>query len=205
MSNDGHNGAGRSLADAVTAGPTRTGPISLAEARRAVEHSRDRISATLNELEDRIIDTKESIKRKADVVRPAREAIRRTPLIALGVAVAVGLLLGARGGKQDDEDDDGYGFDRDERKALEEWRKRRRKLLMNEAEEAGEAFEEESSGPGPVRRFFGAIGHEVAGVAIGIIAAEVAERYMGGRDEEDHDDVEERTIEDELDAVYDND
>jgi ElaB/YqjD/DUF883 family membrane-anchored ribosome-binding protein len=217
MSNDRHNGAGRSLADARAAGtqrPTETArpagparpaaPTSLAEARRAVEQSRERISATLNELEDRIVDTRESIKRKADVVKPAREAIRRTPLIALGVAVAVGLMLGARGGKKAEDEDDAYGFDRDERRALEEWRKRRRKLLMQEAEEAGESFDEPSA-PGPVSRFFRAVGHEVAGVAIGIIAAEVAERYMGGRDEDDDEEFEVDEAEDELDAVYDDD
>ena len=164
------------------------GPRTVAEARRAVEQSRERISATLDELEGRIVETKQSIKRKADVVRPARDAIRRTPLIALGIGVAVGLLLGARGGKdRDDEEQDEYGFDRDERKALEEWRKRRRKLLMSEAEDASEAFEEDRA-PGPVNRFFRAIGHEVAGVAIGILASELAERMAGGRavaDEED--------------------
>jgi hypothetical protein len=170
------HGVAPGMADAHVAGPR-----TLAEARRAVEQSRERISATLDELEGRIVGTKQSIKRKADVIKPARDAIRRTPLIALGIGVAVGLLLGSRGGRdRDEEEEDEYGFDRDERKALEEWRKRRRKLLMSEAEDASEAFEEDSA-PGPVNRFFRAIGHEVAGVAVGIIAAELAERMAGGR------------------------
>ncbi len=162
-------------------------PRTLDEARRAVERSRERISATLDELEDRIIDTKESIQRKADIVKPARNAIRKTPLIALGVAVAVGLLLGTRGGDDDDEEDDEYGFDKKERRALEEWRKRRRKLLMSEAEEAGETFEEESE-PGALKKFFGTVGHDLAGVTVGIIAAEVAERMFGARSQDDDDD-----------------
>jgi ElaB/YqjD/DUF883 family membrane-anchored ribosome-binding protein len=157
-----------------------TGQQTLQEARRAVEASRERIAATLDELEDRIVETKASIQRKADIARPAREAIRKAPLIALGAAVALGLFLGTRGGDHD-EDEDEYGFEKDERKALEEWRKRRRKMLLEEAEEDAEAFEEESSEPGPIGRFFRAIGHEVAGVAVGIVAAEIAERMYGAR------------------------
>lgn len=152
-------------------------PRSVHEARRAVEESRARIAATLDELEDRIVEKKEMIQRKADVVRPVREAIRKTPLIAIGVAVAVGLLLGVRGGSDDDEEDE-YGFDKDERKALDEWKRRRHKLLMDEAEDAGEdLFEDEESAPGPFGRFMRTMGHEVGGVAVGIIAAELAERF----------------------------
>jgi hypothetical protein len=169
------------------------GPRTLQEARRAVEQSRERIAATLDELEGRIVETKASIQRKADVVRPARNAIRARPLIALGVAVALGVFLGTRGGDDEDDAEDDYGFEKSERKALEEWRKRRRRLLLEEAEEAGEAFEdvedaeEKRSGGGGFLRM---IGHEVAGVAIGIIAAEVAERVFGARSDDNDDEGE---------------
>jgi ElaB/YqjD/DUF883 family membrane-anchored ribosome-binding protein len=159
----------------VEAEPAR--PRTLAEARRAVERSRQQISSTLDELEDRIVDTKESIQRKADVIRPAQAAIRKAPLIALGVAVAVGLLLGSLGGSDDDDDEDEFGFSRNERKALEEWRRQRRKLLMEEAEEAGESFSPET--PGAFSRMLRAVGHEVGGVALGIIGTEIAERFVG--------------------------
>jgi ElaB/YqjD/DUF883 family membrane-anchored ribosome-binding protein len=166
------------------------GPRSLHEARRAVEQSRERISATLDELEDRIVETKQSIQRKADVVKPAREAIRKAPLIALGVAVAVGIFLGTRGGDDDDVDEDGW--EKSERKALEEWRVRRRKMLLEEAEDASEEFEdeEEDREPGPFSRFLRSIAHEVAGVAVGVIGAEIAERMVGARshDDENEDD-----------------
>ena len=80
------------------AGGAAGNPGTVQEARRAVEQSRERIAATLDQLEGRIVETKASIQRKADIVRPAREAIRTRPLIALGVAVAVGIFLGTRGG-----------------------------------------------------------------------------------------------------------
>lgn len=163
---------------------------TLADARRAVERSRERIAATLDELEDKIVVTRESIRRKVDVVGPARETIRKAPLIALGAAIVIGIFLGTRG-SSDDDDDEEYGFDKDERKALEEWRKRRHKLLMDEAEDAGAAFgdvdEEEESGPGPIGRFVRMVGHEVAGVAVGIVAAEIAERLYGARSEPEPD------------------
>ena len=163
------------------------GPRTVKDARLAVEQSRQRIAATLDELEGRIVETKASIKRKADVVRPAREAIQKTPLIALGVAVALGLFLGTRGGGDDEEEEDGYGFEKDERKALEEWRKRRRKMLLEEAEDAGELFDDEPKQHGPFSRFLRSVGHEVAGVAVGIIAAEIAERMYGARSDDDTD------------------
>jgi ElaB/YqjD/DUF883 family membrane-anchored ribosome-binding protein len=157
-----------------------TAPRTVQDARRAVEQSRERIAATLDELEDRIVETKASIKRKADVARPAREAIQKAPLVAIGLAVAVGLFLGTRGG-DDDEDEDGYGFEKDERRALEEWRKRRRKMLLEEAESDAESFEDEVAEPGPFGRLMRSVGREVAGVAIGIIAAEIGERLYGAR------------------------
>lgn len=169
--------------------PVQTGPRTLQDARRAVESSRARIAATLDELEDRIVETKQSIQRKADVVRPAREAIRKAPLIALGVAIAVGLFLGTRGGHDDDEDEDEY-FDKSERKALEEWRERRRKMLLDEADDSAEEYDDEPREPGVFSKLIRHVGREVAGVAVGVIAAEVAERLYGARAGEDDDDEE---------------
>lgn len=156
---------------------TNGGPRTVQEARRAVEQSRQRVSATLDELEGRIVDTKQAIQQKMDFVKPVQGVIRNAPFIALGAAVAIGLFLGTRGGEQDDEDDD--GFDRDERAALEEWRQRRRRMLLDEAE-ADEAFEEEEE-VAPKPGFMRMLGHELAGVVVGIVAAEVAERLYGAR------------------------
>jgi ElaB/YqjD/DUF883 family membrane-anchored ribosome-binding protein len=185
-----------------------TAPRTVQDARRAVEQSRERIAATLDELEDRIVETKASIKRKADVARPAREAIQKAPLVAIGLAVAVGLFLGTRGG-DDDEDEDGYGFEKDERRALEEWRKRRRKMLLEEAESDAESFEDEDAEPGPFGRLMRSVGREVAGVAIGIIAAEIGERLYGARaggaESEVSDDASDEPYDGEYDDEYDDD
>src|SRR4051812_3432138 len=183
--------------------PVETGPRTLQDARRAVESSRARIAATLDEIEDRIVETKQSIKRKADVVRPARDAIRKAPLIALGVAIAVGIFLGTRGGDDDDDEEDEY-FDKSERKALEEWRERRRKMLLDEAEASAEAFEDdEPSEPSAFSRLIRHVGREVAGVAVGVIAAEVAERLYGARaGEDDEEEVDDEEVFDADDAEH---
>jgi hypothetical protein len=189
--------------------PGTQGPRTVQEARRQVEASRERISATLEELEDRIVETKASIQRKVDVVRPARNVIRKAPFVALGVAVAVGVFLGTRGGDDEDEDEYGYGFEKSERKALEEWRERRRRMLLEEGEEADDVFEEleEDGKPSRFGGFFRMIGHELAGVAVGIVAAEIAERMYGARAEDDDeadDDSEGDVISDD-DVIFDED
>lgn len=185
------------------------GPRTVQEARRAVEASRERISATLEELEERIVETRASIKRKVDVARPAREAIRTAPFVALGVAVAVGLFLGTRGGDDDEEDE--Y-FEKSERKALEEWRQRRRRMLLDEGEDADDMFEElENEGkPSRMGGLFRMIGHELAGVAVGIVAAEIAERLYGahGDDEESDDEADDDSAGDVIsddDVIFDED
>jgi ElaB/YqjD/DUF883 family membrane-anchored ribosome-binding protein len=193
------------VAGAETAG-TSGNPRSVHEARRAVEASRARIAATLDELEDRLVEKKEMIQRKADVVRPVREAIRKTPLIAIGVAVAAGLLLGAMGGGDGDDDEDESGFDKRERKALDEWKRRRHKLLMDEAEDASDdLFEEETREPGPFGRLLRTVGHEVGGVAVGIIAAELAERFykpVSGNIRDASRGVRETSLDDDFDPEY---
>ena len=158
------------------------GPRTVAEARLEVQRSRARIEETLDRLENRVVETRETIQRKVDVVRPVTTFVRAKPFIALGAAVAIGLFLGTRGGSDSDEEEDDFGFDRKERRALEEWRKRRRKMLLAEAEDAGEVFEdEEDEQPGRISRLVRSIGHEAAGVVLGIVGAEVAERLYGAR------------------------
>ena len=177
------SGAGRPTRLPAVKGP---GPRTVEEARLEVQRSRARIEDTLDRLENRVVETRETIQRKVDVVRPVTEFVRAKPFIALGAAVAIGLFLGTRGGSDDDEDEDDYGFDRKERRALEEWRKRRRKMLLAEAEDAGEVFEdEEDEPPGRISRLVRAVGHEAAGVVLGIVGAEVAERLYGARSNDD--------------------
>lgn len=87
-------------------GTEAAGPRNVAEARRAVEESRERISDTLDTLEARLRREKEKLAKKADVLRPVREQARTRPLIVLGVAFAAGLLIGRLGGGSEDYDDD---------------------------------------------------------------------------------------------------
>ena len=163
-------------------------PRTVEEARLEVQRSRARIEETLDRLESRVVETRETIQRKVDIVRPITEFVRAKPFIAIGAAVAIGLFLGTRGGDDDEEDED-YGFDRKERRALEEWRKRRRRMLLAEAEDAGEVFEDdEDEPPGRFSRMVRAVGHEAAGVMLGIVGAEVAERLYGTRSHDGDDD-----------------
>ena len=182
------------------------GPRTVEEARLEVQRSRARIEDTLDRLENRVVETRETIQRKVDFVRPVTEFVRAKPFIAIGAAVAIGLFLGTRGGDDDEEDED-YGFDRRERRALEEWRKRRRKMLLAEAEDAGDAFEDDDvEPPGRLSRLMRAVGHETAGVVLGIVGAEVAERLYGARshDDDDDDDVDD-VQDDERETEYDDD
>ncbi len=97
-----------------------SGPRTVAEARRAVEESRERISGTLDTLEDRLREEKERIARKADVLRPVRERARARPLLALGLAFGAGFLIGRIGGGDNDNDED------------EDYRPRRRSSLVRD-------------------------------------------------------------------------
>jgi hypothetical protein len=71
----------------------------VGEARLAVERSRQRISTTIDALEDRIVDKKHEVQDRLDVVRRAREQVRRRPLLAMAVAAGAGMLLGSLGGR----------------------------------------------------------------------------------------------------------
>jgi len=85
-------------------------PTSVAEARRAVEERRRRMSGTLDEIEDRIVEGKEELQRKVDVPGRLRDRVLARPWstlgVAFGVGLAVGFLTGGSGGSVDYDDDD---------------------------------------------------------------------------------------------------
>lgn len=120
--------------------PDVTGdPRTVDEARYAVERSRERISSTLDQLEDRIVEKKHELQDRVDVLRPVRVQIIERPFTAIAVAAGVGALLGSLGGSHDEHehDDDrasrrrraeGYLGDED-RAELREWRRARRDRL----------------------------------------------------------------------------
>jgi ElaB/YqjD/DUF883 family membrane-anchored ribosome-binding protein len=117
-------------------------PQTVDQARDAVERSRERISRTLDRLEDRIVDKKHELQDKADVFRPVKTQVRQRPLTAIAVAVGIGALLGSLGGGHEEElarvrGGRGHALSDDERRELREWRRHRRERLravMNQEE-----------------------------------------------------------------------
>jgi len=81
-------------------------PRSVEDAREAIAQTRERISATLDAIELRIDQTRQDIRRKADVLRPVRERIGAAPWTALGIAAGAGLALGLLTGGDSRADDE---------------------------------------------------------------------------------------------------
>jgi hypothetical protein len=115
-----------------TAGDPRT----VDEARHAVERSRQRISSTLDTLENRIVEKKHEIKERVDVLRPVRDQISQRPFTSVAVGLGVGALLGSIGGGDDDDHSHsrsgrvrGRSLSDDDRQELREWRKARKQRL----------------------------------------------------------------------------
>ncbi|HLU25133.1 MAG TPA: hypothetical protein VKZ58_05460 [Longimicrobiales bacterium] len=122
----------------------RREPETTEEARRAIEHARGRISATLDALEERIQEKRTELRGRLDVLRAAREAIRRRAWPSLGIAFGVGLLLsGVLRGDEGEHGEEEIGragkrtrarrehriLSPEERKALREWRAERRERV----------------------------------------------------------------------------
>lgn len=139
-------------------------PQTVDEARDAVARSRERISSTLDALEDRIVEKKHEIQDRVDVLRPVREQIAERPLTAVMAGLAVGALLGALGGGDDDEYTrrrsgriSGHELDDDERDELKQWRRQRRKRLRAKLSRSSvdSDWPEVSGGPGSRSRSAG--------------------------------------------------
>ena len=71
-------------------------PRTVEEARRAVVESRERLSDTLGNIEHSLTAKKQELEAKVDVLRPVKKRVRSRPLVALAVALGVGILLGRR-------------------------------------------------------------------------------------------------------------
>ena len=90
--------------------------------RAEIEHTRARMSATIDEIEEVIVQKKHKLEEALDIV--AR--IREQPMKAAGIVFGVGLLMGflTGGGSKVDEDD---LEEADQRTAI--WEERARRLL----------------------------------------------------------------------------
>jgi ElaB/YqjD/DUF883 family membrane-anchored ribosome-binding protein len=155
----------------LAAGPNGT-PGNVAEARLAVASSRERISATIDELEERIIDTRDALRDKIDVTRPVREVVRATPLVAVVAAAGAGLLLGlaSRGRRRRGRE---VQLSESDREAIGRWRRERRQRLLDTAEHELPSFEPP---PSRVRRMFRDVVHDLAGAATALVIAQLVER-----------------------------
>jgi len=81
----------------------RAEPRTVAEARRAVQASRERMSDTLEAIEDRLVSKKQQIEERMDVLRPIKKRVRSRPWPALAVAFGVGVLLWKMRGAREEE------------------------------------------------------------------------------------------------------
>ena len=168
-------------------------PQTVDEAKDAVERSRQRISTTLDALEDRIVEKKHAMQDRMDVLRPVREQVAERPLTAVAVAVGVGALLGSLGGREDrgetrrdvkasggDVKASRFGrgrsglSDRD-RAELREWRRMRRERLRSRIGGGRDVGEEGGR--------LDALKHQLAGAVTSAIGAAVTARlrdFSGG-------------------------
>jgi len=162
----------------IGAGQLVDSPRDVEAARAAVVDSRARISATIDELEERIVDTKESLRDRLDVARPARAIIRAAPLIVVAAAVSAGLLFGLVTGGRSKRGRPIELQDVD-REALQRWRRQRRKRLLDAAEHEPPHFD-----PPPSRlgRLIRDVAHEFAGAATALIAAQLVDRVKEEQD-----------------------
>jgi ElaB/YqjD/DUF883 family membrane-anchored ribosome-binding protein len=176
-------------------------PRTVDEARDAVERSRQRISSTLDTLEDRIVEKKHELQDRADVLRPVRERIAQRPFMVVAVAVGVGALLGSLGHSSASRGDAPRGRrgrvgrtggdileDRD-RAELRRWRRARRERLRARTHENGRHAGRDDDEAGS--RLDG-LKHQLMGAVTSAISAAVAARVrdfaasgLGGGDRGD--------------------
>ncbi|HEV2146571.1 MAG TPA: DUF3618 domain-containing protein [Longimicrobiaceae bacterium] len=86
--------------------PARTDPGAVVSddpqaVRAEIEHTRERMSETIDEIEGVLARKKERIQERLDVTAPIRER----PLPAAGIAFGVGLVLGLLTGGDDEEEE----------------------------------------------------------------------------------------------------
>lgn len=171
----------------IRTGETAEEPRTVDEARDAVERSRQRISSTLDRLEDRIVEKKHELQDRVDVFRPVRDQIAQRPFTAVAVGIGVGALLGSIGGGDDEEETHrhsrsgrvrGLPLSDDDRRELREWRRARKQRLRAAAarRHPGDDRDERHGGHDDSSSRFDALKHQLLGAVTSAITTAVTQR-----------------------------
>ena len=154
------------------------GDASLAAARQEVERSRARISGTLDEIEDRIVEKRERLRQRFAIVDRVKDRIERAPLGAVGAAVGVGLLIGMLGGGSDDDED----LDEDDRAEL--------RALLEQARETGVPLHGAVRVKGGHPSFWQEVRAQLVGAVTATLVAAITERAQQSRRREERAELE---------------
>jgi ElaB/YqjD/DUF883 family membrane-anchored ribosome-binding protein len=80
---------------------THATPKTVAEARREIDATRERLAANLDRLGRHLGSKTDELRRRADIVRRVKQGAAARPLRSVGVAFAAGVLIGLwRGGRK---------------------------------------------------------------------------------------------------------
>jgi hypothetical protein len=160
-------------------------PRTVDEARDAVERSRQRISSTLDALEDRIVEKKHELQDRVDVLKPVREQIVSRPFTAVAIGLGVGALLGSIGGGSDDDEDEhehrrsgrvrGALSDAD-RRELREWRRARRDRLRSRTRDGRDREDDDHGDSRFAGLRFDALRHQLMGAVTSALTAAVTKK-----------------------------
>jgi ElaB/YqjD/DUF883 family membrane-anchored ribosome-binding protein len=157
----------------VRGGP-RAAPRDVDQAREVAEASRRRVTETLGELEERLVEEKDALQERLDVVRPLREFVWARPLPAVAMAAGAGLLFGllVAGSRRAPAEVELTDADRD---VIRSWRRERRKRLIDTAEDELPSFDPP---PSRIGRLFRDMTHELVGAATALLVSGLVERVQ---------------------------
>lgn len=106
--------------ETIEGAPGSAFPDDPERARDEIRRTRQRMSGTIDEIEDLLTERKERVKAQLDVT--AR--FRRNPLPVLGAVLGAGLLLGLLTGGDDDDEQERHQLRLEEDGAVRSWRDR---------------------------------------------------------------------------------
>jgi ElaB/YqjD/DUF883 family membrane-anchored ribosome-binding protein len=156
-------------------------PRSTDEARQAIEATRGRISATLDDLETRLEAKKEAIRDRFDLATPARQRIRQRPWVVVGGALAVGLLLGLASATPDARRRKHDRTLRDQRRRIQQLEEQRAALRAGIERHHREAHGDDHRGDGAADSVLGMIRGALLHAVVGGLQDRVRRGALPGR------------------------